>query len=140
MAMDQQKGTQQSATAAPSSANGQAGSGMEGNTGEDWDEEKLEKALARLKEMHIQLKNLRTTVPRLLEPLTKKQPSPQVLFSEFSKSTATANEEVQQFQKLMREEETSQVLEQARKSRAERPNDIKPWRARDHPDWLTRDT
>jgi hypothetical protein len=39
----------------------------------------------------------------------------------------------------MKDEETLTVLEQARKSRAENPNDIKPWRARDHPDWLTRD-
>ncbi|RDL34987.1 Uncharacterized protein BP5553_06918 [Venustampulla echinocandica] len=109
-------------------------------TGEDaWDEKRLEEAMARLKDMHIQLRNLRTTIPRLLAPLTTKQPSPEALFREFSKSASTATQEVQQFRKLMAQEETGKVLEHARKSRSENPNDIKPWKATDHPDWLTRD-
>jgi hypothetical protein len=35
---------------------------------------------------------------------------------------------VQQFRKLVDDEESSKVLEQARKSRAENPNGIKPWK------------
>lgn len=59
---------------------------------EIWDEERLEKAMKTLKEMHIQvgfdkiskiwlrlrivqLRGLRTTLPRLIAPLTTKQPS-----------------------------------------------------------------
>jgi len=139
--MDRSGNAQNTVAGISGATNGQSGLKLEGASGEDvWDEERLEKAMARLKEMHIQLRNLRTTLPRLLEPLTKKQPSPETLFSEFARSSTTANQEVQQFQRLMKEEETSVVLEQARKSRAENPNDIKPWRAREYPDWLTRDT
>ncbi|KUJ11735.1 uncharacterized protein LY89DRAFT_625214 [Mollisia scopiformis] len=105
-----------------------------------WDEERLEKAMKTLKEMHIQLRGLRTTVPRLISPLATKQPSPEVLFQEFSKSAETANKEIQRFRKLMGDQDTLQVLEQARKSRAERPTGIKAWRVTDHPDWLDRDT
>jgi len=104
-----------------------------------WDEEKLEKAMKTLKEMHIQLRGLRTTIPRLISPLATKQPSPEALFRDFSKAAATANQEIQQFRRLMAAENSIQVLEQARKSRAENPTGIKAWRVTDHPDWLTRD-
>jgi len=40
----------------------------------------------------------------------------------------------------MNDEESLKVLEQARKSRAENPNGIKPWKVTEHPDWATRDT
>ncbi|TVY89216.1 hypothetical protein LAWI1_G003201 [Lachnellula willkommii] len=141
--------------------NGQAALKLEGASGEDvWDEERLEKAMARLKEMHIQVCILSKHMPsyaiqvltEIVQPAKKSANHPSqtprtanqeatfTLFSEFAKSSTTANQEVQQFQRLMKEEETSVVLEQARKSRAENPNDIKPWRAREHPDWLTRDT
>jgi hypothetical protein len=45
---------------------------------------------------------------------------------------------VQQFRQLMNNEESLKVLEQARKSRAERPNGIKPWKVTQDPDWATR--
>ncbi|KAH6715529.1 hypothetical protein BKA61DRAFT_356496 [Leptodontidium sp. MPI-SDFR-AT-0119] len=107
---------------------------------EVWDEERLEKAMKTLKEMHIQLRGLRTTLPRLIAPLTTKQPSPEILFREFSKSANTANQEVQEFRRLMTAEDSKEVLEQAKKSRAENPKGIKPWMATEHPEWLKRDT
>ena len=64
----------------------------------------------------------------------------ETLFHEFSASSSTANKEVQQFRRLMNDEESLKVLEQAKKSRAENPNGIKPWRVSEHPDWLTRET
>ncbi|KAG4440440.1 hypothetical protein IFR05_004084 [Cadophora sp. M221] len=107
---------------------------------EVWDEERLEKAMKTLKEMHIQLRGLRSTLPRLIAPLTTKQSSPETLFCEFSKSANTANQEVQEFRRLMTAEDTKEVLEQAKTSRAENPKGIKPWRATEHPEWLQRDT
>jgi len=104
-----------------------------------WDEEHLENALKTLKEMHIQARNLRTTIPRLIAPLATKQPSPEVLFQEFSKSMKVASGELHQFQQLMRDEDSVNVMDQAKKSRAERPKGIKPWKVIEHPDWLTRD-
>ncbi|KAE8447408.1 hypothetical protein EG329_010822 [Mollisiaceae sp. DMI_Dod_QoI] len=105
-----------------------------------WDEERLEKAMKTLKEMHIQLRGLRTTIPRLIAPLTTKQPSPESLFRDFSRAAGTANQEVNEFRRLMGNQESLQVLEQARKSRADNPTGIKAWKVTDHPDWLTRDT
>ncbi|KAH7393431.1 hypothetical protein BKA64DRAFT_87637 [Cadophora sp. MPI-SDFR-AT-0126] len=134
MASSQSSNLQQSTTV----SNGENG---EPAAPEDeiWDEERLEKAMKTLKEMHIQLRGLRTTLPRLIAPLTTKQPSPETLFREFSKSANTANQEVQEFRRLMTSEDSKKVMEQARKSRAENPKGIKPWKASDHPDWLKRD-
>ncbi|KAL2068117.1 hypothetical protein VTL71DRAFT_16215 [Oculimacula yallundae] len=105
-----------------------------------WDEERLENAMKTLKEMHIQLRGLRTTIPRLISPLTTKQPSPDALFREFSKSVNTANQEVQEFRRLMNAEDSIKVMEQARKSRAENSKGIKLWKATEHPDWLNKDS
>ncbi|CAG8955228.1 hypothetical protein HYFRA_00007244 [Hymenoscyphus fraxineus] len=117
-----------------------AGPNTSGQAGEVWDEERLEQGLERLKELHIQLRSLRTCIPRLLEPLTTKQPSPESLFREFTESTRVGTKEVQEFKHLMGDEETKKVFAQARKSRAENPDNIKPWRAMDHPDAFTRRT
>ncbi|PMD49183.1 uncharacterized protein K444DRAFT_622743 [Hyaloscypha bicolor E] len=137
MASAQQDNSKASADAAPV----ENGQDLASSPGEDkWDEERLEKAMNTLKEMHIQLRGLRTAVPRLIAPLTTKQPSPETLYHEFRRSTSTANQELQQFWKLMNDEESLKVLEQARKSRAENPNGIKPWKVTEHPDWATRGT
>jgi len=64
----------------------------------------------------------------------------ETLYLEFRRSTSTANQELQQFWKLMNDEESLKVLEQARKSRAENPNGIKPWKVTEHPDWARRGT
>jgi len=39
----------------------------------------------------------------------------------------------------MTDEESRKVLEHAKKSRAENPTGIKPWKVTEHPDWLARD-
>ena len=64
----------------------------------------------------------------------------EIMFREFSASASTANQEVQQFRRLMTDSESTKVLEQATRSRAENPGGIKPWKVSEHPDWLTRDT
>jgi hypothetical protein len=63
----------------------------------------------------------------------------ETLLQEFTKSAKTANQEVQDFHRLMNSEQSKVVLEQARKSKADNPSGIKPWKVTDHPDWLTRD-
>lgn len=62
------------------------------------------------------------------------------LFREFSESTRVGTREVQEFKQLMMDEDTKKVFAQARKSRAEKPDNIKPWRAIDHPGAFTRHT
>lgn len=61
------------------------------------------------------------------------------LFNEFSSAAKTATHEVSEFKHLMKAEESIKVFEQAKKSRAENPQGIKPWRVTEHPDWLTRE-
>ncbi|ESZ99348.1 hypothetical protein SBOR_0273 [Sclerotinia borealis F-4128] len=107
---------------------------------EVWDEAKLEQAMKTLKEMHIQCRNLRSTIPRLLTPLATKQQSPEQLFSSFQQAATTSNKEVREFIRLMNDEESVKLFEHAKESRAENPHGIKPWRVTQHPDWLDRDT
>ncbi|TGO39438.1 hypothetical protein BHYA_0054g00340 [Botrytis hyacinthi] len=129
-------------------ASGQSGSNVGGNAQqtagsepeEVWDEAKLEQAMKTLKEMHIQCRNLRSTIPRLLTPLATKQQSPEQLFSSFQQAATTSNKEVRDFTRLMKDEEGVKLFEHAKKSRAENPHGIKPWRVTEHPDWLDRDT
>lgn len=148
-----------------------------------WDEERLEKSLKSLKEMHIQVRSLACLLSYWeafidsvysselyglpfhdslrLSPLSTHLVriaflsndnvrrdandgtnimAAEKLFREFSASASTANKEVQEFKRLMADEDSKKVLEQARKSRAEKPQGIKPWFVTEHPDWLTRET
>ncbi|RDW70272.1 hypothetical protein BP5796_08669 [Coleophoma crateriformis] len=111
-------------------------------TAEDdvWDEQKIEESLKTLKEMYIQLRDLRSTIPRLIAPLTTKQPSPETLFRSFSESASTATREVQAFRRLMTDERSTKILDHARQSRADNPKGIKPWRITDDPDWNHRES
>ncbi|KAL0931339.1 uncharacterized protein CTRU02_214074 [Colletotrichum truncatum] len=107
---------------------------------EAWDEERLEQALNQLKLLHIQLRGLRTTIPRMLEPLSAKQPTPQAKFSSFIESVAAAKKEVQDFQEFRKSEDMTKIMNHATERRKEEPNGIKAWRATDHPDWMTVDS
>ncbi|KAI9740711.1 MAG: hypothetical protein M1818_004676 [Claussenomyces sp. TS43310] len=103
-----------------------------------WDQERLEAALASLKDMYIQLRELRSTIPRLIEPLTVKQPSPEELYRKFASAALAANEEIKRFRDGMQDEETKLIFERASESRARDPRGITPWRITDEPDWLVR--
>ncbi|KZL64887.1 ribosomal protein l34e, partial [Colletotrichum tofieldiae] len=102
---------------------------------EAWDEERLELALNQLKLLHIKLRGLRTTIPRMMEPLSAKQPSPQVTFNSFIDSVTAAKKEVQDFQDLRKSNEITKIMDHAAQRRKEEPNGIKAWRTTDHPDW-----
>ncbi|KAK2605246.1 hypothetical protein N8I77_008097 [Diaporthe amygdali] len=45
--------------------------------------------------------------------------------------------EIREYKQAATNEETVKVLEHANQSRKENPKGIKPWRARDDPNWLT---
>ncbi|KAH6653925.1 hypothetical protein BKA67DRAFT_563653 [Truncatella angustata] len=103
---------------------------------DEWSEEQIQDALEQLKMLHIKCRELRTTVPRMLEPLTSRQTTQQDALVSFRKSVENAANEMQDFKTLYNSDETSKVFGQAKKSRQAQPKDIKAWRARDHPDWL----
>ncbi|KAI5457744.1 hypothetical protein BGZ63DRAFT_393701 [Mariannaea sp. PMI_226] len=106
----------------------------------DWDEARLEEAMQQLKLLHIKVRMLRDTVPKMIDPLIQKQPSPAIMFAAFMKSVNDANANVQEFTSLMRSDATKEVFDQVEKSRQANPKGIKPWRHVDHPDWFKMDS
>ncbi|KAK6866238.1 hypothetical protein PG995_002766 [Apiospora arundinis] len=105
----------------------------------EWSEEQLEEGLKHLKLLHIKCRELRTSMPRMLDPLTTQHASNEELAVSFTKAVGTASRELSDFRTLYQSNESKQVLEHANKSRAANPEDIKPWRPKDHPDWLELD-
>lgn len=108
-------------------------------SGKEWDEAEIEQALKRLGELHHQMRNLRSTIPRAMEPLSIHS-SPEATFSALRESTKSACGEIREYKQSATSEETTKVLERAKQSRKDNPKGIKPWRARDDPDWLTTNT
>ncbi|KFA52773.1 hypothetical protein S40293_00852 [Stachybotrys chartarum IBT 40293] len=106
---------------------------------EAWDETRLEEALQQLKLLHIKARMLRDTIPKMIDPLVQKQPSPDVMFSAFMKAVNDAQSNVAEFRDLMRAESSKEVFVHAEKSRQEDPLGIKPWRHSHHPDWFKMD-
>ncbi|KAH8781462.1 hypothetical protein F5883DRAFT_638292 [Diaporthe sp. PMI_573] len=82
-------------------------------SGKEWDEAEIEQALKRLAE---------------------------ATFSALRESTKSACGEIREYKQSATSEETTKVLERAKQSRKDNPKGIKPWRARDDPDWLTTNT
>jgi hypothetical protein len=105
----------------------------------EWDEARLEQAMQRLKLLHFKARMLRDTIPKMIRPLVKQQPSPDARFAAFTKAVNDAQVSVAQFAELMKDATSQEVLEYAKKSREERPYGIKPWMHSEHPDWFTLD-
>lgn len=101
---------------------------------------------------------LRDTIPKMLNPLVQKQPSRKnappsrlspgtdsslheadAMFSAFMKAVENAQADVKEFTDLMKDEISTEVFDQANKSRQENPLGIVPWRHKDYPDWFTLD-
>ncbi|KAH8670011.1 hypothetical protein BGZ61DRAFT_113503 [Ilyonectria robusta] len=104
------------------------------------DEARLEEAMQRLKLLHIKARLLRETIPKMIDPLIQKQPSPDIMFAAFMKAVNDAQADVKEFTELMRDDITKDVFDQAAKSREANPMGITPWRHRDHPDWFRMDS
>ncbi|OBT87851.1 hypothetical protein VE02_02126 [Pseudogymnoascus sp. 03VT05] len=107
---------------------------------QEWDGEHLQEAERTLKEMYIQLRQLRSTIPNLVASLATKQASPEILFQQLSQAALVANSEVKQFRETMENPQSRQLFEHASQSRAKNPAGITPWRITDDPDWLRRDS
>lgn len=104
------------------------------------DETRLEEAMQRLKLLHIKARLLRETIPKMIDPLIQKQPSPDIMFAAFMKAVNDAQANVKEFTELMRDDISKDVFDQAAKSREANPMGITPWRHRDHPDWFRMDS
>ncbi|KAI1465120.1 uncharacterized protein F4812DRAFT_461962 [Daldinia caldariorum] len=99
------------------------------------DEEQLELSMKQLNLLHIKCRELRTTIQRMLEAIPNNSTAEEV-YECFVKSVAAASAQIKDFSTLYNSEESRMVLDHAKKSRDANPKGIKPWRAKDHPDWL----
>ncbi|KAI0480902.1 hypothetical protein GGR56DRAFT_628071 [Xylariaceae sp. FL0804] len=99
------------------------------------EEQQLEQALKHLDFMHKKCRDLRATVPTMIQLLPTHRNAENPMRS-FTDSVTTARDEIKGFGALYQGEKSRTILEQARKSREANPKGIKPWRARDHPGWL----
>ncbi|KAI9828037.1 MAG: hypothetical protein M1832_003564 [Thelocarpon impressellum] len=107
-------------------------------TSSEWDDEaRLEAALEELKEMHIRLRELRTTIPDLVRPLTTPASSPEELFASFGAAAQTATGDVRSFIEYMRAPTARATLDRAAASRAQ-DGAVKAWRVTEEPGWLVR--
>ncbi|KAH7000249.1 hypothetical protein EDB80DRAFT_723484 [Ilyonectria destructans] len=88
----------------------------------------------------FQARLLRETIPKMIDPLIQKQPSPDIMFAAFMKAVNDAQANVKEFTELMRDDISKDVFDQAAKSREANPMGITPWRHRDHPDWFRMDS
>ncbi|CAK7244645.1 MAG: hypothetical protein STHCBS139747_006189 [Sporothrix thermara] len=105
---------------------------------EEWDEEQLEAALEKLKEAHLKLRSLRSTIPRMVQPLTSEPPPPpEILHAKAQASLFAAMQEVKSFRETITSEGFKKVTEHATMSRRRNGKNIKPWKARDEPEWAS---
>ncbi|KAF5648742.1 uncharacterized protein FTJAE_1221 [Fusarium tjaetaba] len=106
---------------------------------DDWDEARLEEAMKRLKLLHIKVRQLNDTIPKMIKPLVQKQPSPDVMFAAFMNSVNEAQANIKEVTDLMRDEKSREIFAQAKKRKEEEPTGIKTWEYYDHPDWFRMD-
>ncbi|OIW34102.1 hypothetical protein CONLIGDRAFT_569981 [Coniochaeta ligniaria NRRL 30616] len=109
----------------------------DGNPDDLREEARLEDSLEHLKELHLKLRALRTTIPRMVDPLRATHPSPTTFFSSFKKSVADAHKEIADIRAALTSEESKKLLDEANASRLAKPKGIRPWRATDDPNWTT---
>ncbi|CAK7216542.1 hypothetical protein SBRCBS47491_002861 [Sporothrix bragantina] len=103
---------------------------------EEWNEEQLEAALEKLRDAHLKLRALRSTIPRMVQPLTNEPPPPpEILHAKAQASLFAAMQEVKSFRETIANEEFRKVTEHATMSRKRNSKNIKPWKARDEPEW-----
>nr|CDP32653.1 Putative protein of unknown function [Podospora anserina S mat+] len=99
------------------------------------EEEKLEDALYHLNQLHLQLRRLRSALPRMLEPLNTKQPSPEAMYAAFMQSVDSTTKELGSFRDALGSPETKAIWNRVNASQKRDPKGIKQWRAVDDPFW-----
>lgn len=109
-------------------------------SGDDtWDEARYEASLKHLHELHIQLRRLRATVPRMIAPTSESYANPAELYPALQQSLANGVKDVKDFKESMTSRETTKVITRAAQSRQKNPLGIKPWRPKDDPNWTRMD-
>lgn len=121
------------------------------------DEASIMSSLARLQEMHIsvwpylpskttlgtvcllhifQLRNLRETIPKVMDSVLVDPTSPDQLHSNFSRAANGAAQDIKHFTQLMDDSKTKEVMEKAKQSWMNNGEGITGWKVTEHEDWL----
>ncbi|KAL6718416.1 hypothetical protein ACLMJK_004505 [Lecanora helva] len=117
------------ATEVPSSEPGQ-------QMDQSLDEVSIAASLTRLQEMHVALRNLRETIPRIMDSVLLDPPEPEQLHTQFAQAARTAALDIKSFAQIMEDPHTKEVLEKAKESKAKNAEDITNWLVTEHEDWL----
>ncbi|KAL2271924.1 hypothetical protein VTJ83DRAFT_1295 [Remersonia thermophila] len=103
------------------------------------EERELEDMLDSLNQAHLQLRSLRSALPRMLESLSTQQSSPQAAYEAFVKAVEGTNKDIESFRSAFAALQTEGVFARAYASRKENPTGLKQWRPTEHPDWADPD-
>ncbi|KAI9805538.1 MAG: hypothetical protein M1825_000789 [Sarcosagium campestre] len=105
----------------------------------EWDEQRLESALHQLDKLHLRLRSLRSTIPKIIKPLTTPHDSPEMLFRRFAQASEQALQDIKIFTEAMRNESNRGLFEHATSSRASKTEGITPWLVTAYPGWSQSD-
>ena len=124
----------------------------EGNL--ELEEADLDSSLSRLQEIHLavcssfflshvrltqknhQLRNLRETIPRLMESMVAHPDMPEQLQMGFSETARNAAIDLKSFARIMEDPRSRQILGKVKESKANNSQDITNWLVTEHEDWL----
>ncbi|KAG8530029.1 uncharacterized protein KY384_005511 [Bacidia gigantensis] len=99
------------------------------------DEDAIIASLAVLQELHIALRNLRQSLPSLVNSVLPLS-TPEQLYINFQGEAKGVGKQIRTLSQLVREEGYKAALDRANKSRQADPEDIGCWRVDAHSDWL----
>lgn len=84
----------------------------------------------------MQLRDLRETIPKVMDSVLVQPLSPGQMHSNFSQAANAAAQAIKHFTQLVEDDKTKEVMEKARESRMENSEGITGWQVTEHEDWL----
>jgi len=103
---------------------------------ESWEEPRLLEGMQQLNILHAKVRNMRETIPKMMEPVMHQYSTPEAAYQAFMKAVQEAQADLSDFIELMRHEDSKAVLAKAKESREQDPEGIKQWDYTEHPDWF----
>ncbi len=75
-------------------------------------------------------------MPQLVDPLLAQHALPEELYASYSRNAVETAKAIKSFAKFMQEPGPQKTLRRAKESRVANPEEITPWIATEHPEWL----
>ena len=85
-----------------------------------------------------QLRNLRQTIPSLMQIMHVEHPSPEAFYIEISQTAAESFARIQRFTSLVQDSRGQSIFARAIESRTKNEEGVTGWLVTQHPDWLDR--